>query len=139
MGEWGVPLPRWVARFNKRVTNRFMEPLARRFSNFAVVEHRGRTSGLVYRTPINLFEQDGRFIAALTYGPGADWVRNVLAGGGSVEIRGEVRPISAANVVDRATAWPALPLIVRFALRVLRVVDFLALEPEPIDEDVTSQ
>ena len=125
-----MPLPRWVARFNKRFTNRFIEPVARRFSNFAIVEHRGRRSDRVYRTPINLFARDDHFIAALTYGPEADWVRNVLAGGGTVEIRGEIRAISAATVIDRAAVWPALPRVVRLALRVLRVSDFLALETE---------
>ena len=105
-----------------------MEPIARRFSNFAVVESRGRISGLRYRTPINLFELDDDFLAALTYGPGADWVRNVVAAGGVIETRGRRYTISSAEFVSRATAWPHLPIIVRIALRLLGVQDFLQME-----------
>ena len=86
-----MPLPRAVARFNKRVTNRFLEPIARRSSGFAVVHHVGRRSGREYTTPVNLFRlgDEGAgvgdrsttdaAIVSLTYGPSADWVRNVLA------------------------------------------------------------
>ena len=121
-------MPRWVAKFNKRITNRIMEPLARRFSNFAVVHHVGRVSGRDYKTPINLFELDGRYLAALTYGPGADWVRNVQAGPASIEHGAEINPISSCEVVGRTQAWPALPRVVRLVLRLLRVRDFLSME-----------
>lgn len=123
-----MPLPRVVARFNKRVTNRFVEPVARFSSGFAVVHHSGRRSCRDFRTPVNLFtRRDGRAIVALTYGPSADWVRNVLTGGGTVETRSGHRPIESAIVVGRDDAWPALPMVVRGALRVLRVRDFLLL------------
>jgi deazaflavin-dependent oxidoreductase (nitroreductase family) len=128
-----MPLPRVVARFNKRVTNRFLEPIARRSSGFAVVHHVGRRSGREYTTPVNLFrlgdEGDGVAVAvvSLTYGPSADWVRNVLAGDASVETGAGCRLVEASTVVGRDVAWPALPAIVRGALRVLRVRDFLQL------------
>ena len=122
-----MPLPRAIARFNKRVTNRFIEPIARRSSGFAVVHHVGRRSGAAYSTPVNLFAFDGHGIVALTYGPSADWVQNVLAAGGTVENSSGIRPIDTAEIVDRAAAWPALPAIVRGALRTLRVRDFMRL------------
>ena len=123
-----MPLPHWIARFNKRVTNRFMEPLARRFSNFAVVTHVGRVSGTIYKTPINLFAFDAGFIAALTYGPDADWVRNVQSNGGAIETTGVVWEVSSAEIVGRNVAWIALPGLVRVALRVMRVRHFLRIE-----------
>jgi deazaflavin-dependent oxidoreductase (nitroreductase family) len=135
-----MPLPRVVARFNKRVTNRFLEPIARRSSGFAVVHHVGRRSGRAYTTPVNLFrlgdegDGGGAVVVSLTYGPSADWVRNVLAGGAGVETRVGRRVVEASTVVGRDVAWPALPIIVRGALRVLRVRDFLRLtlvEPPP--------
>ncbi len=122
-----MPLPHVVARFNKRVTNRFIEPIARISGGFAVVHHTGRRSGVGYSTPVNLFHLNGSVIVALTYGPTADWAQNVLSGGGVVEHRGVRHDIEHAEVVGRAVAWPALPRLVRFALRVLRVEDFLRL------------
>jgi len=122
-----MPLPRLVARFNKRVTNRFLEPIARRSSGFAVVGHIGRQSGQRYTTPVNLFALGDDAIVALTYGPGADWVLNVLASGGSVENGAGQREIEQVTVVGREEAWPVLPPAVRGALRVMRVQQFLRL------------
>lgn len=122
-----MPLPRVVARFNKRVTNRFLEPIARRSPGFAVVHHVGRTSGRDYTTPVNLFALGDDVIVSLTYGPGADWVQNVLVGGGSVERRAGELEIERATIVGREVAWPVLPPAVRGALRLMRVRRFLRL------------
>ena len=90
-----MPLPRSVARVNRRVTNRLLGGLATRLPGFGVVVHTGRTSGRQYRTPVNLFRRGDRFVIALTYGPDADWVRNVLAEGGcTLETRGQTLPLS---------------------------------------------
>ncbi|MBV9354261.1 MAG: nitroreductase family deazaflavin-dependent oxidoreductase [Chloroflexi bacterium] len=84
-----MPVPRAVARFNRRVTNRVLGPLAPFLPAFGVIVHRGRRSGRSYRTPVNVFRRPGGFVVALTYGPDTDWVRNVLADGGcSLETRG---------------------------------------------------
>src|SRR5690242_18534552 len=84
-----MPLPHSVARFNKKVTNRITGRLATRLPGFGVVIHTGRKSGRQYRTPINVFKRGDKYIVALTYGPNADWVRNVLASGGcTLETRG---------------------------------------------------
>lgn len=42
-----------------------------------VVEHRGRTSGRRYRTPLNYAEVDGRLYVTAGFGPRTDWYRNV--------------------------------------------------------------
>lgn len=122
-----MPLPRSVARFNKRYTNRFIEPLVRRSSGFAVVHHIGRTSHKPYKTPVNVFLLDGDLIVALTYGPSADWVKNVQAGDASVDLGASVRRVRSVQTVDRTVAWPALPRFVRFVLRMLGVRDFLRM------------
>ena len=125
-------LPRAVARLNKRVTNRFVEPIARRSSGFAVVHHRGRASGTSYATPLNLFTLDDRqAIVSLTYGPSADWVQNVLAGSGSLEDRSGYREIESAKIVDSEVAWPALPRVVRVAVGLIRVRDYMLLSLGP--------
>ncbi len=68
-----IPLPRSVARFNRRVTNRVLGPLAPRLPGFGVVVHRGRRSGRAYRTPVNVFARPGGVVVALAYGPNSDW------------------------------------------------------------------
>src|SRR5439155_5642221 len=78
----GMPLPRAVARFNRSVTNVLTRRFAATLPGFAVVEHRGRRSGRPYRTPVNAFRRGDGYLFALTYGPGSDWVRKVLASGG---------------------------------------------------------
>ncbi len=122
-----VPLPRWIARFNKRATNRFIEPIARRSPGFAVVHHRGRRSGRSYSTPVNLFRIGDDAVVALTYGPSADWVRNVQASGGMVTDRTGRQPIGSTRVVNRAEVWSALPAVVRGPLRIMRVDNFLLI------------
>ncbi len=132
-----MPLPRWVARLNKRFTNRLVEPLARRFNNFAVVHHAGRRSGTAYTTPVSYFAaDDSNAIVALTYGPSADWIRNVVAGSASLEISGKLLPISQVEVVGREEAWQYLPRTVRIVLRMLRVHHFARLA---CDDLFTSQ
>ena len=126
-----MPLPRSIARFNKRFTNRFLEPIARRFSNFAVVHHVGRVTGSEFTTPVNSFANGDHLMIALTYGPNADWVRNVLHGTARVESQGQVTVVTSARLVGRVEAWPAIPHLVRAVLRVLRVHDFLELSLGP--------
>lgn len=123
-----MPLPRWVALFNKRVTNRLAEPLARRFANFAIVHHVGRRTGTKYATPVNYFAAGARtLVVALTYGPNADWIRNLVDGPGSLEIAGRIVRIEDVALVGREEAWQFLPRVVRLVLRVLRVHSFAAL------------
>jgi deazaflavin-dependent oxidoreductase (nitroreductase family) len=122
-----VPIPERVARLNKHVTNRVTRRFAGRLPGFAIVTHVGRRSGRVYRTPVNVFRHDGRYVFALTYGPETDWVRNVLAAGGcEIETRGRT---VALRDPDRFTdpARRAVPLPVRWMLGLLGVDEFLAL------------
>jgi deazaflavin-dependent oxidoreductase (nitroreductase family) len=76
-----MPLPRQAARFNRAVTNRFFAPLAGRVPPWVLVEHTGRRSRRTYRTVVWAFPRRGDLVIALTYGPGADWVRNATAAG----------------------------------------------------------
>src|SRR5919106_5541806 len=77
-----MPLPAWLGRFNRRVTNPLLRPAASRLPLFGVVVHRGRRSGRTYRTPVNVFPSGDLLVIALTYGPNVEWVKNVLAAGG---------------------------------------------------------
>jgi deazaflavin-dependent oxidoreductase (nitroreductase family) len=54
---------------------------ATRMPNMAVIEHRGRSSGKRYRTPVMAFVANGEFVVVLNYGTQSDWVGNVEAAG----------------------------------------------------------
>lgn len=124
-----MPLPRWVARLNARFTNRFVEPIVRHLRHFSVVHHVGRESGRGYRTPLVVFEKDGTHFVALTYGPGADWVQNVLAGPATLEEKdGSRHPIVDPEVVARTEGWEAIGPLYRLSLRILRVRHLLRFE-----------
>ena len=63
------------------MTNRLTARLATRLPGCGVIVHTGRKTHRPYHTSINIFQRAGKYIVALTYGPEADWVRNVLASG----------------------------------------------------------
>jgi deazaflavin-dependent oxidoreductase (nitroreductase family) len=123
-----MPLPSWLARLNRRVTNRVLGPAAGRLPFFGVIHHRGRRSGRSYRTPVNVFRSGDGFVVALTYGR-TDWVRNVLASSGcEIEQRGRRYRATSPRLISRADAARSIPAVVRLVLILLRVEEFLHLE-----------
>ena len=55
-----MPIPRTVGRWNKVGLNRVTTHIAPRLPGFGVVVHRGRRSGRLYQTPVNVFPaEDG--------------------------------------------------------------------------------
>ncbi|WP_077041653.1 nitroreductase family deazaflavin-dependent oxidoreductase [Rhodococcus sp. MTM3W5.2] len=112
-----MPLPRRLAEFNKVVTNRVSRLVAGWLPGWAIVLHRGRRSGRLYRTPVNVFRRGDGYRFALTYGPDSDWVRNVLAAG-HVDITTRGRLVSLTDprlVTDPSANWA--PHGVRLVLR----------------------
>jgi deazaflavin-dependent oxidoreductase (nitroreductase family) len=124
-----MPLPQGLGRFNRWVTNPVTRTFAGRVPGFAIVVHRGRTSGRRYRTPVNAFARpDGGYTLALTYGPDAQWVRNVLAQGGcTLEATGRRVELANPRVVHDPSRRP-VPPPVRAVLALLRVEYFLELD-----------
>src|SRR6266568_5109094 len=93
--------PRALARFNRHVTNPVLSRIVLRMPGFAMIVHTGRRSGKEYRTPVNVFRADDGYLIALTYGPGSDWVRNVLAAGGcDAIIRGTTVHLTEPHVLN---------------------------------------
>jgi deazaflavin-dependent oxidoreductase (nitroreductase family) len=122
-----MPLPRSIARMNRRVTNHLLSGLATRLPGFGVVVHTGRRSLRQYRTPVNVFRRGDRYIIALTYGPNADWVRNVLAHGGcTLETQGRTLHLSRPHLYHDESRRP-VPAPVRLVLGLVNVNDFLEL------------
>jgi len=120
-----MPIPRAVAKFNKRVTNKVAGVLAPFLPGFALVEHTGRKSGKSFSTPVNAFHVDGGIRFALTYGRGSDWVRNVLAADGCTVIMKGKRIALTAPVlgVDPRADWA--PPGARQILRATGSTDYL--------------
>ena len=103
-----------------RLTRPATLPLAGKRWNpiFAVVEHRGRKTGCVYRTPVAARRSGDEFIIALAFGAQVDWYRNlVAAGGGTIHWRGDVYSVTAPERVDAATVLTTFDPVQRLLLR----------------------
>ena len=125
-----MPLPRRLARINRRITNRLAFPITRRAPGFGVVVHIGRRSGRSYRTPVCAFRTAKGYVIGLTYGPDSEWPKNVLAAGGCTLLtRGRAVPLTAPRRVHTGR-HPSIPAPVSAVLRVLRVRDYLELDTE---------
>jgi deazaflavin-dependent oxidoreductase (nitroreductase family) len=110
-----------------------VNPLTRRFAGrmpgFGLLTYRGRTTGRLYRTPINVWPRDDEYVFALTYGSDVQWVKNVLAAGGcDIRVRGrEVHLTDPELIVDPTLRlWPGPPLL-RVIGRLGHVTEFLRM------------
>ena len=118
--------------FTKRIINPLTRRVAGRLPGFGLLTYRGRTSGRVYHTPINVWPKGDESLFALTYGSDVQWVKNVLAAGEcSIRIRGhDVRLVDPQLIVDPTRRiWPgpgALRIIGRFG----GVTEFLKMRAE---------
>jgi deazaflavin-dependent oxidoreductase (nitroreductase family) len=124
-----MPTPRWVAHANKVGLNRVTRFIAPWAPGWAVVIHRGRKSGRIFRTPLWAFRRGNSFVIALTYGRDTDWLQNVIAAGGcemeSRQRRYEVRNPRVYTDVNASE----MPAFIRFMLRrVLEAPDFLRVD-----------
>ncbi|CAA9552719.1 MAG: hypothetical protein AVDCRST_MAG73-3088 [uncultured Thermomicrobiales bacterium] len=130
-----MAFPGWLARFNRRAIGLVARRFAGRLPPLAIVVHRGRRTGVEYATPVMAFATTDGYAIALTYGPDADWVQNVLVAGGCGLIRGGRWSETAdARLVGVATAIGLLPPIVRpmtraNGVREVQVVDRAAGRP----------
>jgi hypothetical protein len=69
-----MPIPKNVARLNRVGLNRVTRRIAPWAPGFGVVVHRGRRSGNICETPVNVFPTATGVRVALTYGADTDWV-----------------------------------------------------------------
>ena len=105
-------------------------PLAGRrlFPLWAVLEHRGRTSGVVRRTPVVARRTDGGFVIPMPFGPSTQWSRNVLAAGEATLIwKGRPRRVSAPRMIGFEEAAPALGASQRPIARRASIDTYLAV------------
>lgn len=134
-----MPIPRVVGQWNKVGLNRVTRHIAPWMPGFAVVVHRGRRSGRLYQTPVNVFPAKDGYVLALTYGPDTDWVKNVLAAGGcELRTRGRVIRMVSPHLFHDEARRDIRPLE-RQVLRVIGVADFLSLKAAPASASTTVQ
>jgi len=100
----GVPSPVQIAT---RLFNPISMLLAgtRFLPLYGVLEHRGRRSGKIFRTPVVVRPANDGFIVPMPWGEGTDWCRNVRAAGECV-VRWKGRNYRLVNpeVLDAASA-----------------------------------
>ena len=127
-----MPIPRFVGRFNKYVTNPIARLVAGWLPPFAVIGHRGRVSGREYRTPVAAFRSRDGLVVALTYGAGADWVKNILKDERcTVRRLGRVREATGPRIVTGPEGMKLVPALIRVPLTLLNVTEFLTLRTGP--------
>lgn len=105
-----------------------------------VLVHRGRKSGRIYKTPVEIIVDDperDELVVAPMWGRDSDWYRNVVAGGlVELHVRGEQRPAEWRELdeAERRTAMDAYreahPMYSRIILRTLVRVNGLKGDPE---------
>jgi deazaflavin-dependent oxidoreductase (nitroreductase family) len=101
-----MPMPRWLAKVNRRVFN----PIEIRRGARPVLIHVGRSSGATYQTPLDAHRVADGYVFIPNYGPRSDWVRNILAAGAArLRTGGEEFELTSPRMVRKADVWSTLP------------------------------
>jgi deazaflavin-dependent oxidoreductase (nitroreductase family) len=111
----GVPMlvPVWLERFQIKYVNPALRPLSKRLPGFAVVKHRGRTSGKDYETIVTAYRRGNVLAIGLIHGK-TNWVKNVLAAGhADIHVGRKDLHLVNPRVLDAGTVDPTLPRIPR--------------------------
>lgn len=122
-----MPLPKWVAKFNKRVIN----PREVKRGKWPVLVHVGRSSGTTYQTPLEVHPVDGGYIFVLVYGSGSDWVQNVLAAGSAtLEIDGNLVELMSPRLVSKEHASNLMAADTKAPPGFLRISEYLRVDTQ---------
>jgi deazaflavin-dependent oxidoreductase (nitroreductase family) len=120
-----MPVPRWVAKVNRRFTN----PLALKRGDRPVLTHVGRTSGATYRTPLDAGPIDDGYIFMLVYGSDSDWVQNVLAAGtATLDIDDDTFELVNPRLISKKDALQLLPPETKEPPGFLRIGEYLRVD-----------
>jgi deazaflavin-dependent oxidoreductase (nitroreductase family) len=116
----GVPMifPVWLERAQIKYFNPLVRPLSKWMPGFAVIKHRGRTSGKEFETIVTAYRKDELLAIGLMHGK-TNWVKNVLAAG-EADIHVGRKDLHLVNprVLPAGTVDPKLPrLVARLAQR----------------------
>ncbi|GAB2833993.1 hypothetical protein GCM10022221_36050 [Actinocorallia aurea] len=115
--------PASLPALNRRLFNRVQINYAPFIPPYAVIVHKGRKSGKVYRTPVMALRNGRHLVVALPYGDRSDWVRNLLhTGRGGVERLGRLHRITAVRVTDVPSAGDLVPAAARPLLKLTKIL-----------------
>jgi deazaflavin-dependent oxidoreductase (nitroreductase family) len=95
-----MQISRRVVRFNQAINNPVQLRYAWLLPPWAVIVHRGRRSGRIYRTPVNGYRRGSKLAVVVLYGERSDWVQNVLGGGAQVVRGGRTYDVLEPRLVD---------------------------------------
>ena len=102
----------------------------------SIIEHTGRTSGRAFRTPVTPTPTADGFVIALPYGPGTDWVKNVLAAGSATLVHeGQTYAVDQPDVVPITAAAADFGSRERRFLRLFGVQECLRLHRATAGDD----
>jgi len=129
-----MPIPLWVTRVNRRVTNPILGVLSDWLPPLATLHHTGRRSGRRFRTPVFAFPTPRGVVIALTYGPHVQWLPNVSVVGADARMvrRGNVLALSHPVRLHGEAGARLVPGVIRVALAGLRVDEFVELAAHPV-------
>jgi hypothetical protein len=119
-----------VRRFNRAFTNpRVLKSAGTPGASASIIHHTGRTSGRRLATPVGPFAVGEGFVIALPYGPGTDWVKNVLASGSATLVHeGQSIPIDRPEVVPLTLVIDDLPASQQRVVRLFGVEECLRVQ-----------
>jgi deazaflavin-dependent oxidoreductase (nitroreductase family) len=116
-----------LAALTTHVFNPVMRLLAGSLPGLALLTHRGRRTGRIYRTPLLVLKRGDHYLIGLWYGTNVHWVKNVLARG---ECEMRIRGRNIRMVAPELVPPPVLQLLPRplaFAGRLVRLSHVLRL------------
>lgn len=115
-------LPAFVKPFNR---------LVRLFAGkhfYALLRHRGRTSGKLYATPVVAWPTAGGMLVPLSWGTKSDWFRNTMAAGGcELQRAGRWYRCARPALIERTTVRSYLPPMTRTVSCLFPVQQFVLL------------
>lgn len=123
-----MPAPLAVTPYVRRLVNPVLIHLAGH-GWFVDLEHVGRTTGTVRRTPLLAFRDRDVVTIALTYGPQVQWLRNIRASGRCrMRLRGHLLELGAPRDLPQAEGIRRMPQPIRSVFaRTGFVEDFVEL------------
>ena len=94
-----------------------------------MLEHRGRRSGKLFRTPVVVRPTPDGFVVPMPWGEGTDWCRNVRAAGGCrIRWKDRVYVLTEPLVVDAAATGATFGEFQRSMMRRLRIRQVMRLK-----------
>jgi deazaflavin-dependent oxidoreductase (nitroreductase family) len=138
--RWWRQHPRTGAAFVNRTVNPWLERrglIGRSGGELALVEHVGRQSGVVRRTPVHPVPTPGGFRIVVPIGEQSQWVRNVLAAGHCRLLLGDRVLELDEPVLETPAEVPGLSRPVRalfdwLGFRYLRLRTFSKAQPDAV-------